>query len=45
MAPIELPLKRCLGLEGSLQGWMGGSIHEEAFPSTSKVKLKVGQAK
>jgi hypothetical protein len=45
MAPRGFPLKHYLGLEGSLQGWMGGLVHEEAFPSTSKVNLKVGQAK
>jgi hypothetical protein len=42
MAPGGFPLKRCLGLEGSLQGWMGGLVHEEASPGISKVILKVG---
>jgi len=45
MALEGLPLKRCLGLEGSLQGWMGGLIHEETSPCTSEVNLKVGKAK
>jgi hypothetical protein len=41
MAPEGLSLKCYLGLEDSLQGWMGGSVHEEAFPSTNKVNTKV----
>jgi hypothetical protein len=45
MAPRGFPFKRYLGLEGSLQGWMGGSVHGEAFPGTIKVNSKVGQAK
>jgi len=45
MAPKGFPLKHCLGLIVSLQGWMGGSIHEEASSGTIKVNLKVDQSK
>jgi len=45
MALGVFPLKHCLGLEGSLQSWMGGLVHEEAFLGSSKVILKVGQGK
>jgi hypothetical protein len=39
------PLNNFLGLEGSLQGWMRGFVHEEDSPGTSKVNSKVGQEK
>jgi hypothetical protein len=37
MEPRGFPFKRILGLEGSLEGWMEGLVHEEASPGTSKV--------
>jgi hypothetical protein len=45
MALGGLPLKSCLGLDGSSQDWMVGLVHEEASPSTNKVISKVGQGK
>jgi hypothetical protein len=47
MAPEAMALKHYLGLElrrfpSRLDGRI---IHEEAFPDTSKVNLKVGHAK
>jgi hypothetical protein len=45
MAPRGFPLKHCLGLYGFLQDWMGGLIHEESSPITSKAISKVGQGK
>jgi hypothetical protein len=45
IAPRGLPLKQYLGLEGSLLGCKGGSIHGGAFPVLNKVNLKASQAK
>jgi hypothetical protein len=45
MTPRGFPFKHHLGLEGSVQGRIGGSIHEEAFPDTINVNSKVGQEK
>jgi hypothetical protein len=45
MALGGFPLKRCLELEDSLQGWMGGLVCEKASLGTSKVNSKVGQGK
>jgi hypothetical protein len=45
MTPAGFPLKCFLGLDGSLQDWMGGLVYEEASPSNNKVISKVIQGK
>jgi hypothetical protein len=45
MEPKGFLFKHYLGLESSLQVWMGGFVHEKSFSGTIKMNLKVVKEK